>query len=281
MATLTENSSQEHKKRRTALYARVSTDGQVTGLESQIRALRLYCEQNKIVDYELFADENQSGTKASRPGLDRMMKAVEDGEIDSVIVFAFSRFARSVSHMLKGLERMKKTGTNFISLTEKIDLNTSLGHVVFVILSAIAQLERDLIAERVRNGLANARAKGKRIGRVKTRNSVLIRNLLDAGLPFREIARIARCSHGSVNCEKKLYFAEKQAKALEQLKAEELAKRGLSTIEAPATDSAPSAVDSSAQSSATAQTASNEEVAGGAVAPALVGTGASESGRSA
>src|SRR5271166_2606751 len=155
----------ETPKRRWALYARVSTADQAKGLDAQIRALRIFCEQNKVDEYELFADENQSGTKASRPGLDRMMKAVENGEIDTVVVFAFSRYARSVSHMLKGLEVMRAHKTNFVSLTEKLDLNTSLGHVVFVIISAIAQLERDLIAERVRSGLAAARARGKRIGR--------------------------------------------------------------------------------------------------------------------
>jgi DNA invertase Pin-like site-specific DNA recombinase len=229
---------QPTKKRRVALYARVSTDEQKTGLESQVRALRIFCEQQKIEDYELFADENQSGTKANRPALDRMMKAIEAGEIESVIVFAFSRYARSVSHMLKGLEIMKRCGTNFVSLTEKLDLNTSLGHVVFVILSAIAQLERDLIAERVRNGLANARAKGKRIGRLKTRNSVLIRSLLDAGLPLREIARIAFCSHGSVSLEKKIYMAEKRAQNLQKDKADELVTQGLSVIEAPSVNAA-------------------------------------------
>ena len=139
------------KHKRFALYSRVSTLMQENGLDAQIRALRIYCEQNKIEQYELFADENQSGTKVSRFGLDRMMQAVENGEIDTVVVFAFSRFARSVSHMLKGLEVMRNHKTNFVSLTEKLDLNTSLGHV-FVIISAIAQLERDLIAERVRNG---------------------------------------------------------------------------------------------------------------------------------
>ena len=121
------------KKRRTAIYARVSTSMQENGLDAQIRALRTFCEQNKIEDYELFADENQSGTKISRPALDRMMRAVEGGEIDSVVVFAFSRYARSVSHMLRGLEIMKKHSTNFVSLSEKLDLNTSLGHVVFVL----------------------------------------------------------------------------------------------------------------------------------------------------
>lgn len=189
------------KKRRVALYARVSTADQKNGLDAQIRALRIFCEQNKIEEYELFADENQSGTKASRPGLDRMMKAVEAGEIETVVVFAFSRYARSVSHMLKGLEVMRTHKTNFISLTEKLDLNTSLGHVVFVIISAIAQLERDLIAERVKNGLAAAKARGKKIGRERKRNSALIESLLEAQLSYREIARIARCSHGSVHAQ--------------------------------------------------------------------------------
>jgi len=102
-----QNSPTHPKKRRWACYARVSTSEQKTGLEAQIRALRTYCEQNGVTDFELFADENQSGSKASRPSLDRMMAAVEAGEIDTCVVFSFSRYARSVSHMLKGLEVMK------------------------------------------------------------------------------------------------------------------------------------------------------------------------------
>jgi len=197
------------KKRRTASYARVSTNDQVKGLDAQVRALRIFCEQNNITSWELFADEAYSGTKASRPGLDRMMKPVENDEIENVIVFAFSRYARSVTHMLKGLEVMRAHKPNFVSLSEKLDLNTSLGHVVFVIISAIAQLERDLIAERVRNGLAAAKARGARIGRVRTRNSVLIESLLDAGFSFRTIARLAKCSHGSVSAQKKEWLAKK------------------------------------------------------------------------
>jgi DNA invertase Pin-like site-specific DNA recombinase len=197
------------KVRRTALYARVSTGNQATGLDAQIRALRIFCEQNHIANYELYADENQSGTKASRPALDRMMKAVEDGEIENVIVFAFSRYARSVSHMLRGLECMRKHQTNFVSLSEKLDLNTSLGNVVFVIISAISQLERDLIAERVRNGLAAARARGAKIGRARKRNQVLIESLIESGLSYRNIAKIAKCSHGSVHAAKLEYLAKK------------------------------------------------------------------------
>ena len=120
----------------------------------------------------------------------------------------------------------------FISLTEKIDLNTSLGHVVFVLVSAIAQLERDLISERVRNGLANARAKGKLIGRVRKRNSALIEQLLEAGLSFREISRIARCSHGSVGAQKKEWLARKAAEKKKR-EEDEQARIQAETIEIP------------------------------------------------
>ncbi|MBN8541577.1 MAG: recombinase family protein [Deltaproteobacteria bacterium] len=83
----------------------------------------------------------------------------------------------------------------------KIDTNSPIGKAVFVIISAIATLERDLISERVRNGLANARAKGKLIGRKKLRDSDLIRKLLKAGLSYRNVVKIEKCSHGSVHAE--------------------------------------------------------------------------------
>jgi DNA invertase Pin-like site-specific DNA recombinase len=147
--------------RRTALYARVSTDGQQTGLESQIRALKEHCERYKIDDYELFTDENISGAKISRPSLDRMMAAVKRKEISTVVVYSFSRFARSTTHLLGALEEMKKHETEFISLTEKIETNSSMGRAFFTVIAAISKLERELIVERVKNGLRNARAKGK------------------------------------------------------------------------------------------------------------------------
>lgn len=80
---------------------------------------------------------------------------------------------------------------------------------ITIVLAAVAQLERDLIAERVRNGLANAKAKGVRIGRERKRNQALIESLLGAGLSYREIARISKCSHGSVHAAKKEYLAKK------------------------------------------------------------------------
>ena len=186
-----------------ALYCRVSTGNQTTGLEAQVRALRDYCSRNSIADYVIYEDENQSGIKQSRPALDRMMKDVREGLISKVIVYSFSRYARSVTHLMRALEEFKKTNVGFVSITENIDTNTPLGAAVFTILGAVAQLERDLIAERVRNGLANAKAKGIRIGRLKTRDSDLIRKLRQSGMTFREIAKIAKCSTAAVATEVK------------------------------------------------------------------------------
>ena len=196
--------------KRVALYARVSTALQSTGLETQVRVLRQYLEQNDIKDYQIYMDENVSGTKSSRPGLDAMMEAVRRGEFSMVVVPAFSRFARSTTHLLNALSEFKAKNVGFVSLSERIDTSTPVGVAIFSILAAVSQLERDLIAERVRNGLANARAKGKLIGRKKLRDSELIRKLRKAGLSYRAIATIAKCSHGSVHAEVVAQKKEKQ-----------------------------------------------------------------------
>lgn len=184
------------------LYARVSTDMQTGGLESQVRALREYCRMNNIAEAELFTDENQSGAKASRPALDRMMAMVRNKEVDKVICYSLSRLGRSTTHLLKLMDEMNNCDVKFISLSERLETETPAGRMIFTVLAAVSQLERELISERVRNGLANARAKGKQIGRIKKRNSILIRSLLKAGMSFRQVSKLAACSHGSVSAEK-------------------------------------------------------------------------------
>jgi len=176
---------------------------QDTGLESQVRVLRLYCEQNGITNVEFYTDNGISGTKSSRPALDQMMASVERGELSMVVVHSFSRFARSTTHLLNALTRFKQKGVHFVSISERIDTNSAVGVAIFSILAAIAQLERDLIASRVKIGLENARAKGRQIGRKKMRDSDLIRKLLKSGMSFRQVSSIAACSHGSVSAEKK------------------------------------------------------------------------------
>ncbi len=103
--------------KKVALYCRVSTGNQSTGLEAQVRALRDYCTRNNVTDYILYEDENQSGVKQSRPALDRMMKDVREGLIEKVIVYSFSRYARSVTHLLRALEEFKKMDVPVIHMS--------------------------------------------------------------------------------------------------------------------------------------------------------------------
>jgi DNA invertase Pin-like site-specific DNA recombinase len=215
------------------LYARVSTDQQATGLESQVRAMREYCRLNNIKEAELFTDENQSGAKASRPALDRMMAMVAAGEVEKVISYSLSRLGRSTTHLLKLMDEMNRHDTKFVSLSERLETETPAGRMIFTVLAAVSQLERELIAERVRNGLANARAKGKQIGRKKMRDSALIRSLLKSGMSFRQISVIAKCSHGSVSAEKSALRKEMEAAKLADAQAKILEAKVQLAPEAP------------------------------------------------
>lgn len=181
-----------------ALYCRTSTGYQNKGLESQERALLEYCQSHQIKNYRIYRDAGISGAKSSRPELDRMVEAVRAGEVSSVIVYSFSRFARSTQHLLSALEEFRNLGVSFVSISEKLDTESALGKALFVIISAISELEREILSERVRNGLNNARKKGSRLGRKKTRNAALIIELSKQNYSQREIAKLAGCSKTSV-----------------------------------------------------------------------------------
>jgi DNA invertase Pin-like site-specific DNA recombinase len=190
-------------------------------VESQMHALKEYCFRNKIENYEMFIDEGISGAVENRPALNRMLEMVEQGECEQLLTFSFSRIARSTSHLLKILQKCKDHKTRLVSITEQIDTNSPMGMALFTILGALSQLERELIRERVRAGLAAARLRGKQIGRKKLRNSILIRSLLKNGLSFRKVAVIAKCSHGSISAEKRDMLreeAEQNAKIEQQMR---------------------------------------------------------------
>ena len=147
-----------------ALYARVSTtNGQDPTM--QTRELKEYCERRGWKIAGEYVDTGISGAKEKRPELDRMMADAHRRRFDAVVVWKFDRFARSVSHLLRALETFKALGIEFVSLSEQMDTSTPTGKMVFTVLGAVAELERSLIAERVRAGLRNARAKGKKLGR--------------------------------------------------------------------------------------------------------------------
>lgn len=190
------------------IYCRVSTSDQVSGLESQVRTLTEYCQKQQIQNFQVFTDEGVSGAKISRPGLDQMMTMVRSGHATKVIVYSFSRFARSVTHLLSALEEFRALDVSFLSYTEQVDTNSPMGRAFFTVIAAISQLERELIIERVKNGLKNAKAKGIHIGRKKTRPSDLIQALLKSGMTLRATSKVANCSHGSVSPERSLMKQE-------------------------------------------------------------------------
>jgi DNA invertase Pin-like site-specific DNA recombinase len=150
---------------RVAIYARVSTANNGQDPSLQTRELQEYCVRRGWIVSGEYVDVGISGTKEKRPELDRLMIDAHRRRFDAVIVWKFDRFARSVSHLLRALENFKAQGIEFVSFSEQLDTSTPAGKLVFTVLGAVAELERSLIVERVRAGMRNARAKGKRIGR--------------------------------------------------------------------------------------------------------------------
>jgi len=155
------------KKIRVALYSRVSTDGQ--NMDGQESEMKEYAKHRGWEVTRMYRDK-MSGTKSSRPELDELMADAKKRKMDIVLVWRFDRFARSVSHLLQALEMFRTVGIEFVSISEQVDTSTPTGKMVFTVLGAVAELERSLIAERVRMGLQSAKKKGKRLGRPPIRH---------------------------------------------------------------------------------------------------------------
>ena len=153
---------------RTAIYSRVSTAYQSN--DSQLSELREYAKRADLnVIYE-FSDFAISGKKESRPSLNQLMKIARNYELDCILVWKFDRFARSTSHLLKALEEFNYLKIRFISTTNNIDTNSPMGKMMFNFIAMMSEFESDLISERVKSGMANAKAKGKILGRPKSNN---------------------------------------------------------------------------------------------------------------
>jgi DNA invertase Pin-like site-specific DNA recombinase len=175
---------------RVAIYARVSTSNNGQDPTMQTRELREYIERRGWQLAGEYVDVGISGTKERRPELDRLISDAHRRRFDVVAVWRFDRFARSVSHLLRALETFQALGIHFVSLSESIDTSTPAGKLVFTVLGAVAELERSLIVERVKAGLRNARAKGKRLGRPRVfPDARRIAALRARGLGWKKIAR--------------------------------------------------------------------------------------------
>src|SRR6201981_1367626 len=175
---------------RAAIYARVSTSNNGQDPRVQTREIREYCERRGWQIAGEYVDEGISGAKDSRPELNKLMADAHRRRFHAIVVWRFDRFARSVSHLLRALETFKALGVEFVSLSEQVDTSTPTGKMIFTVLGAVAELERNLIVERVRAGLRHAKAKGKRLGRPRKSIDVAqIKSMRIAGTSWRVIAR--------------------------------------------------------------------------------------------
>ena len=174
------------KPKRVAIYTRISTGDQNPDLQK--RELADYCERRGWQIAGTYGDV-MSGAKDKRPSLDKLMADATRGKFDVVAVWKFDRFARSTSHLLRALEEFSALAIDFVSITEAIDTSTPAGKMVFIVLGAVAELERGIIRERVVAGQRAARRRGVRFGRPTVKvDTDRARKLRKQGLSWREIA---------------------------------------------------------------------------------------------
>jgi DNA invertase Pin-like site-specific DNA recombinase len=182
--------------KRAALYMRVSTLDQHP--ETQLLDLRQMAAQRSLEIVAEFTDRI-SGAKARRPGLDQMMSDARRGKFDVILVWASDRLARSVKHFLDVLDELNRLNIEYVSFRENIDTAGPLGRAIVVIIGAVAELERNLIIERVRAGMRRARLEGQRIGRapLELDQAAIQRDRLH-GQSLRQIAKGHRVSTATV-----------------------------------------------------------------------------------
>jgi DNA invertase Pin-like site-specific DNA recombinase len=185
---------------RAAIYGRISSisHGQDIGL--QTRELHQYAEARGWSIVGEYLDKGVSGAKDSRPELNRLMADAKHRKCDVILVWKLDRFGRSLRHLVNALAELEAVGVAFVSITDNLDLTTPAGRLMFQVIAAMSEFERELIRERVRAGLRNAKAKGRKLGRPAQRLDVAtIARLRSQGGSLRAIATEVGCSVGLVH----------------------------------------------------------------------------------
>jgi DNA invertase Pin-like site-specific DNA recombinase len=164
----------------------------------QVAELRAYCQRRQWEIVEEFMDAGVSGSKESRPALNRLLADAKRRKFDAVLVYRYDRFARSLRQLVNALTEFDALGIHFVSLHEGVDTSTPNGRLVFGIFASIAEFERELIRGRVRSGLAAAKARGARLGRPRvTVDAGRIAALRESGHSWPTIARELGVSVGT------------------------------------------------------------------------------------
>ncbi len=191
------------EKVRAALYARCSTIDKGQDPELQLSPLREYCQRRDFTITGEYIDNGISGTKERRPQLDMLMDAARKRTIDLVIVWKLDRFGRSLKQLVNALEELSSLDVGFISYQDNLDLTTAQGRLMFHIIGSMAEFERELIRERVKAGLDNARRKGRRLGRKPIppidHKKIIDVYLSDKSQSIRNIAKKINMNYGTVN----------------------------------------------------------------------------------
>jgi DNA invertase Pin-like site-specific DNA recombinase len=173
---------------RVAVYLRVSTTDQ--NPETQGREVRAFVAARGWEPVETYQDVGVSGARARRPALDRLLQDAWRGRFEAVVVWDLSRMARSTLHALELLRELEQMKVRLITVKQTFDTDTPLGKAFFTLAAMFAELERSILIERVRAGMARARAEGKRIGRpARFVDLVQLERLRGEGQSIRQIAR--------------------------------------------------------------------------------------------
>jgi DNA invertase Pin-like site-specific DNA recombinase len=166
----------------------------------QLAELREYASRRSWEIYDEYVDSGVSGSKESRPELNRLMSDVHLRRFDIVLCWKVDRFGRSLKHLVNALADLDSYGVAFVSLRDNLDLSTPSGRLMFQIIGAMAEFERSLIQERVRAGLRNAQLKGKTLGRPPlTLDHDRIARLRASGASIREISAQLEVSTATVH----------------------------------------------------------------------------------
>lgn len=171
---------------RVVLYCRVSKKDQK--LDLQLNDLRAYAARRGFEILEEYIEQGITGSKTSRPALDRLMADARKKRFHAVLVWRFDRFGRSTRHLLTTLEEFRVLGIQFLSYSENVDTTSPLGNVIFSIFAAFAQFERDVLIERTIAGLAAAKARGVRLGPKQLNRNAEVLGLHALGMTQRAIA---------------------------------------------------------------------------------------------
>lgn len=183
-----------------AIYARVSTERQAVDMQTE--KLKAYASRREWEVYQVYEDQGFSGSNTKRPGFKQMLEDAHKRRFDVLLVWKLDRLSRSLQDLVDTLNSLHNYGIGFVSYSDQgIDTLSPTGKLLFHVMGAMAEFERDLTSERVKAGLENAKRKGKRLGRkpvLTTGTLDQIKKLKEEGFSNVQVAKKLKISEASV-----------------------------------------------------------------------------------